>query len=160
MGHLSQEARQMIVEKVLTDKSKTVKEWSQQHNIGYSTLQKWLQRYRNGKPSTKGIASALTPSERFEHLLMTATLDETAVGVYCRKQGLYSHQLRQWKDEFMAKNNEQKNNQQQSELKALRAENKLLKQDLRRKEKALAETTALLVLKKKAALLWGEPEDV
>jgi len=36
---------------------------------------------------------------------------------------------------------------------------KALKSDLKRKDKALAEVTALLVLKKKANLLWGEIED-
>jgi hypothetical protein len=36
---------------------------------------------------------------------------------------------------------------------------KELEQDLRRKEKALAETAALLVLRKKAQAIWGEPED-
>ena len=46
-----------------------------------------------------------------------------------------------------------------AELKVLRAENKELKQDLRRKEKALAETSALLILKKKAHLVWGELVD-
>ena len=33
-----------------------------------------------------------------------------------------------------------------------------LEKDLRRKEKALAETAALLVLRKKAAAIWGENE--
>ena len=37
----------------------------------------------------------------------------------------------------------------------LRARNKELERDLNRKDKALAETTALLVLKKKADLIWG-----
>jgi hypothetical protein len=41
----------------------------------------------------------------------------------------------------------------------VREENRTLKKELRRKDKALAETTALLVLKKKAASIWGEPED-
>ena len=82
-----------------------------------------------------------------------------SVGIYCRKHGLFSHQLQQWKEEFMSQKTEQKNTQQLSELKALKAENKLLKQDLRRKEKALAKTAALLVLKKKADLIWRETED-
>jgi hypothetical protein len=47
----------------------------------------------------------------------------------------------------------------QETLRALRAENRELKKALRRKEKALAETAALLVLKKKAELIWGERED-
>ena len=36
---------------------------------------------------------------------------------------------------------------------------KELERDLSRKEKALAETTALLVLKKKADLIWGSGEE-
>jgi transposase len=34
-----------------------------------------------------------------------------------------------------------------------------LEQELRRKEKALAEVAALLVLQKKAQAIWGDPED-
>jgi hypothetical protein len=45
------------------------------------------------------------------------------------------------------------------EYKLLKAENKKLKSDLMRKEKALAEATALLILKKKAHLIWGEGEE-
>ena len=41
----------------------------------------------------------------------------------------------------------------------LRRENSALKKDLSRKEKALAETAALLVLKKKVQTIWGEPEE-
>jgi hypothetical protein len=36
---------------------------------------------------------------------------------------------------------------------------KQLKRDLHRKDKALAEVTALLILKKKTDLLWGDNED-
>ena len=45
-----------------------------------------------------------------------------------------------------------------AELKALREENKRLKKDLRRKESALAEASALLILKKKSEIIWGETE--
>jgi len=44
-------------------------------------------------------------------------------------------------------------------LKKERKKNRYLEKELNRKEKALAETAALLVLKKKAQALWGEPED-
>ena len=52
-----------------------------------------------------------------------------------------------------------KKKQQDEELKLLKAENKVLKKELHRKEKALAETAALLVLKKKANLIWGDHEE-
>jgi hypothetical protein len=50
-------------------------------------------------------------------------------------------------------------NKLKDELKTLRQENRNLKKDLNRKDKALAETSALLVLKKKADLIWGDLED-
>jgi transposase-like protein len=162
MKQLSQEAKQTIVEKALTSNEQSIREIAVLHNVGYSTLQKWMRKHRASHSATNipQMASQLTAAERFQHLMATASLDEIAIGAYCRQQGLYSHQLEQWKEAFMKQSDKEKKQQQQSEIKALRAENKLLKQDLRRKEKALAETTALLVLKKKAALIWGEPEDV
>ena len=53
----------------------------------------------------------------------------------------------------------EKQNEQAHEIKSLRAENNALKQDLCRKDKALAETAALLIIKKKAHLIWGNYED-
>jgi hypothetical protein len=58
----------------------------------------------------------------------------------------------------MSSSNE-KTQKDKSEIRALKAENKRLQQELNRKDKALAETTALLVLKKKAQALFGSDED-
>ena len=55
--------------------------------------------------------------------------------------------------------NSEKEYKLRNEMKALQKENEQLKKDLRRKDKALAETSALLVLKKKANLIWGDLED-
>jgi Skp family chaperone for outer membrane proteins len=44
------------------------------------------------------------------------------------------------------------------EFKASERENRKLEKELARKEKALAETAALLVLQKKADAIWGDPE--
>ena len=52
-----------------------------------------------------------------------------------------------------------KNQALQSENKKLKNENKQLALELRRKEKALAEAAALLILKKKADLIWGVDEE-
>ena len=46
-----------------------------------------------------------------------------------------------------------------TEIKNLKHENKVLKKELNRKEKALAETAALLVLQKKVHEIWGSDED-
>lgn len=161
MAHLSLEAKQAIVRKALTANSRGKKELARSHNIGYSTVLKWLQEYREERAPFCRAAPGreLTPSERFEHLVATADLDETALGVYCREKGLYSHQLNHWKEEFMTKDNSETKRQHSAELKSLKAEINRLQKELNRKDKALAETAALLILKKKADLLWGVPED-
>ena len=48
---------------------------------------------------------------------------------------------------------------ERAENRAQKQQIKALERELRRKEKALAEAAALLVLEKKARDLWGEPED-
>lgn len=163
MKHLSLQAQQAIVKKALNRKGQSLVEIAESHNVGCSTLQKWIKRYRendqNGSNNSAHSKVIISRAECFKHLVATSNLDESALGAYCRKHGLYSFQLKQWKEEFMAKNNDQKTQKELTELKTLRAENKLLKQELRRKDSALAETTALLVLKKKANLIWGADED-
>ena len=158
MVHLSEEAKKSIVEKALNKQGKGLAELAIQHNIGYSSLQRWILKYKNSVPNTSNKSLANTPltrSDQLKHLLATASLDETALGAYCREHGIYSFQMQQWKNEFMSTDKSQKKQETQTELRALRAENKLLKKDLLRKDRALAETTALLVLKKKADLLFG-----
>ena len=163
MRKLSAEAKQAIIDKVLARDGRTVVEIAKLHNISYSTLQKWIRKVRNGDiiDPVKSVKDnqALSLSERFTHLMATASLDETAVGIYCREHGLYAIQLTQWKEAFMTQKPDLKKQDNLAELRALRLENKQLKHDVKRKNSALAEATALLVLKKKASLIWGEVEE-
>jgi transposase-like protein len=164
MNHLTQDAKKAVIEKALARKNQSLSEIASLHNIGYSTLKRWVHECKDDKlialTAAPSSIAQLTRTEQFEHLLATSSLDDKGLGSYCREHGLYSFQLHQWKNEFMLSENSQKKQDIRSELKALRAENKMLKQDLLRKNRALAETTALLVLKKKADLLFGDREDV
>ncbi len=84
------------------------------------------------------------------------SLDESKASELCREQGLYSHHINQWKQDFMSEHVANNKAKVQSEIKSLRNENKALKKELNRKDKALAETAALLVLQKKSTRS-GEP---
>lgn len=162
MNKISASAKQAIIEKVLAKDGRTLREIAKSHNISTSTLSKWLRSYRKyGTIKEQGSSKSnydYSISDKFQHLIATASLDEVALGVYCREQGIYSFQLTEWKEEFMTPKDTEKQKSNLAELKTLRAENKQLKQEVRRKDSALAEATALLILKKKAALIWGEPE--
>jgi transposase len=167
MKHISLEAKQCIIKKALARKDHSLVEIAAANNVGYSTLQKWLRGHKNsGEEILAGNSMSsktkLTNKERFDHVVATANFDATQIGAYCREQGFYAFELQKWKDDFMANNinNDQKIKDKNNELVSLKNENKRLKQEINRKDRALAETAALLVLKKKADFIWGDPEDV
>jgi transposase-like protein len=159
MRGLTAEAKDMIVSKSLncTD-GQSFKDMAKSYNVGYSTLKKWIKKYKDQaiQITPKASRKVLGNKEKLAHLLSTANLDEHATGAYCRERGLYGLELQQWKEEFMTPSCDEKYLEIKQQLKLLKTENHSLKQELYRKEKALAETAALLVLKKKADYIWGE----
>lgn len=102
-----------------------------------------------------------SPEEKFRVVLETAPMSEAELAEYCRKKGLYAEQIAAWRDACISGNAsaaerekvvKEQSRQDKQQIKALQRE-------LRQKEKALAETAALLVLRKKANAIWGEGED-
>ena len=92
----------------------------------------------------------------------TALLSEVELAEYCRSKGLYVEQVIAWKDACMQANGgvAEQAGRLQKELRQKERECKQLTQELRRKDAALAETAALLVLRKKANAIWGDGVDV
>lgn len=163
MKHISLETKEAIVQQALNSPHKAIAEIAGQNGIGYSTLQKWLKAKREGRPLSRRSHNSQqqmpSNTQRLNHLLATSKLDDIAISVYCREHGIYSHQLASWKEAFMNESSKKPANKEAAEMRALKAENKKLKRDLHRKDKALAEASALLILKKKADSIWGGPED-
>lgn len=150
----------MIIKKVLLKKDAySVEEIAKANNIGYSTLKRWVKDYQDNieykKKYTNNKSAEMSLLVRFNHLMATSSLGDVEIGVYCRENGIFNFQLKQWKEEFMTQHPNQIQLKFQSELKALRIENKQLKQNLRRKDSALAETAALLILQKKNSINLG-----
>ena len=158
----SVEFREKVIEEALSS-GKSLRVLVEQFGVGYSTLGKWLRDYRNSgvQPLVKKEKRPQdwTVEERFKALLETAQLNDEEVGRWCREHGVHSHQLARWRQDAIAGTGGKTATAEQAETRRLREENRVLKKKLRRKEKALAEAAALLVLKKKAESIWGEPED-
>ena len=162
MLKLSPDAKEAIVKKALNRGDKTLKAIAELNNIGESTLSTWMKLYRKKYSSKNQTAqnsfTNLSFAERFDHIVATYSLDETELGEYCRRHGLYGHELTTWKKELSSMKDSTKDTKLRVELTQLKKENKRLTRELHYKEKALAEASALLVLKKKAALIWGVSE--
>ncbi|WP_425356701.1 transposase [methane-oxidizing endosymbiont of Gigantopelta aegis] len=82
-------------------------------------------------------------------------LTDDQASAYCREQGIYLHHLNTWKAEFLSESKSTESVYKQAQTK-LKQENKRLHKELNRKEKALSETAALLVLSKKCQAIWGK----
>jgi hypothetical protein len=81
------------------------------------------------------------------------------LNTWCRERGVFAHQLEQWKTDFCSHGDAEDQREEARALRALKVENQSLERELLRKDKALAEAAALLVLQKKfRALLGGEVE--
>jgi hypothetical protein len=90
----------------------------------------------------------------------TAALNEAERGQYCRQRGLYPEQLAAWRRACEQANTGQAVPRLKHAAQADKRRIQELERELRRKDKALAEAAALLVLRKKADAIWGKDEDV
>ena len=162
------------VEKALNrDRTVSLKILSDNLGVGYSTLQTWIRNSKHTEFETssenvfmnrKEMSSDKRPQdwsqeEKLNLVIACGSLNEEEVNKLCREKGIYLHHINQWKADFLTANPSSTQIKPQGEMKSLRQENKTLKKELRRKEKALAETAALLVLQKKVNEIWGNDED-
>jgi len=162
----SKERKEGIIKKMLPPSSMSVAELAKQENIPYGTLYTWKQIHiaKTQEPKSEKTCVSTkqwTAEQKLATIIETSTLSEQERHEYCRKNGLYSAEIESWKA-VIIKGTEQSVahvKTDKKELKKLRCENNSLKKELHRKEKALAETAALLVLRKKLDALWEENED-
>ena len=89
-------------------------------------------------------------------MLETAALNGSELGEYCRKRGLYSAQIAAWRSACEQANDwDRASSVRLGRVTKEKKRVKDLERDLARKDRALAETAALLVLRKKASAIWG-----
>ncbi len=170
----TQPFRMQAIEKALSRSAGIgLREIANDLGVGYSTLYRWVTTATQSEfepaitaelTSMKAIKKEKRPQdwsleERLEMIISCGTLDDEAVSELCRAKGLYPHHVKQWKLEFINGAPSSTAGKSQSASNRLKHENRGLKKELNRKDKALAETAALLVLQKKVDAIWGTGED-
>ncbi|OED87093.1 transcriptional regulator [Vibrio cyclitrophicus ZF30] len=165
MSRISVERKEAILKKLLPPYSMSVKEVSEEEGISTATLYHWRQQLRR---SGAAVPNSNTSSEQWSAqtklaiIAETYSMTESELSQYCREKGLFPEQIQSWRSECMQgfKSSKEQEAEAKKQAKADKLEIKELKKDLRLKEKALAETAALLVLRKKLRAFYGEePED-
>ena len=164
MKRYPQERKEAVIERMMPPNNVPVSVLAQETGISDVTLYHWRKQARSGGlvvPGDGKNPENWSAQDKFAVVLETAALSEAELAEYCRKKGLYAEQVAAWKDNCMQANATaiEQAEAAKDQSRAARKEIKDLKRDLRRKDKALAETAALLVLRKKANAIWGTEED-
>lgn len=160
------ELKESILKRMMPPQSRSVAELARETGITETTLYTWRNTARKTGAVMPGggrnKAEAWDSASKFAAVLESASLNEVELAEYCRGKGLFIEQVRAWRaacEQANAHREAQAADYPRS-LKAERRRTRELEQELRRKEKALAEAAARLILAKKYRALPVADEDV
>jgi DNA-binding transcriptional MerR regulator len=147
--------------KVFSRGERSVNSVAEELNVNHHTLKYWMKKKIKVVSGVQDTSKERRPQdwtadEQLAALQETHGLDADAVQAWCRERGIFPHHLASWKAAFCAAPKESAEGGR--ELRELKEEIAALKREAVRKDKALAEAAALLMLQKKYRALW-EDED-
>ena len=168
MGRYSNEFKKTMVKKLLAPHGPSAMELASSSGVGHSTLSRWLQEAatvavmsdagEGRRPPPKGRRPEdWSAEERLRVVRETTGIADAELGTVLRREGLHSSVLEEWRRQvegasLAALGGKRQRTREQKRIRELERE-------LTRKDKALAETAALLVLTKKVQALWGDEDD-
>jgi len=155
LARFGQSFKDRAVARLLPPENATLELVSKEVGITVDTLERW----RESLQSMPARGRAWTASAKLQAVITTAALSEIDKNAWCREHGIYPAELEQWCSSATTAlaNPQVARTSPQVAIKD-RKRIKDLERELLRKDRALAETAALLVLSKKVAAIyhWGE----
>lgn len=163
MKTYTEEFKAKIVARLLPPNNCRMSDLIRETGIPGVTLRAWRTKY-GGLPevsdaTSKGVDS-FTSATKFQHVVESATLNEYEIGEFCRRRGIFQEQLAAWRNACLLANEHHPNRKDRTEKRELLRQINQLEGELRRKEKALSEAAALLMLQKKVRAIWEVNGDV
>jgi len=169
----SEAFKRRMIQKMSNSNAKSANALAKEEGVSQTSLSKWLRdagklgsmkkRVHKPEPEEK---TTIRPQqsrpqdwslvEKLRVVVEADAMPPEELGGYLRREGLHESQLEQWRQAVLealeGRRPRRKNTTERKRIKELERE-------LRRKDKALAEAAALLVLKKKAQAIWGDEDD-
>ena len=156
-SRFSKEFKDAVVIKIVNRGGQSIAEVCRQEGISLSAGRCWISERDRvlGMKSSKS-SRQWTAEEKLNAVIQSRSLSEAEIGLFLRKEGLHSHQISGWRADILTalgsiRRRENKDNSAQR----IRE----LERDLNRKDKPLAEASALLILQKKVNLIWGNKSE-
>lgn len=151
-----------MVQRMVGPNAVSANRLSSEVGISQSSLSQWL-RESGGRMDRVKLGPPPNPNsrrpedwsaeERLRVVMEAARLRDDELGAFLRREGIHEATLAEWRAAVLEALGPQK--KVSSDSKRVRE----LEKQLRRKDKALAETAALLVLQKKVQAIWGDEDD-
>jgi len=156
----SEDFKKSIIKKILLSDSSSINQISEDTGIAIVTLYRWLRKEREGTSMSGNRTNSTerTMVEKQELLFEAAAIPEAELGAWLRNKGIHEDTMKLWKNELRQalKDSRKLDKKENSEL---RKKNKVLEKEIQRKDKALAEMTTLMALKKKLEGIWFKPDE-
>lgn len=171
----SEKFRARMVEKMAGPNAMSGVQLAAETGVPQPTLSRWLreattlrQKMTKQQDNENQMLEAVdtahmerTAEEKFSLVLEAAVVPESELGEWLRRKGIHAAELEQWRADAMsglrgkAAQRTEKRKDKTADARHIRQ----LERELARKDKALAEAAALLVLKKKVQEIWGDEDD-
>ena len=160
----SPERKEAVLRKMMPPHNLTIRELAKEERISEATLYNWRQQARDKgllMPDAETSPEGWSARDKFAAVIESASFNEAELAEYCRKKGIYPEQLSRWRVACENANDWERANNRQLKKEKKKDRNRIrdLERELQRKEKALAETAALIVLQKKVKAIWGDHEE-
>jgi transposase len=170
VAQYSESFRNRMVEKLTGPRAMTATALSTEVGVPQSTLSRWLRgagTVLRTMPPSNDNAEAPPPvkrpqdwtvEEKWALVVEAAAIPQAELGAFLRRKGVHEAQLVEWRAAAMA-GLQRPSRRERKAANVERLRVRKLERELQRKDKALAEAAALLVLKKKAQAIWGDADD-
>lgn len=168
----SEAFRSRMVARLVGPRAVSANALSQEVGVPQGSLSRWLRDVHSvgGMTQSSGKKKGKklwTGAEKLRVLTEAAGLGESDLGALLRREGLHEAQLTEWRQAAeaalaegeMARGRAKPSDEAGRDALQAALRIKELEREVRRKDKALAETAALLVLKKKVQEIWGDVDD-
>ena len=156
----SDEMKSQMIQKMLSPGGPSARALSFEVGISQNSLSKWAREASTlpgMKKKTRKYSNRKTWSaaEKLRIIAESSRLSDDELGAFLRREGIHEATLAQWNEaatDALSPAPSRKRKQISAEEKRIRE----LEREVKRKDKALAEASALLILKKKAQMIWGD----
>jgi len=163
--------RASMVQRLADPQGPSAAELAREVGVSQSTLSRWLRQAGTlgdsepviPFPQARRAMSAKRPQdwsaeEKLQVVIEASSLSEEELGAFLRGKGLHEAQLQDWRRTVLSGLEQGSQRSRQAATREARRIREL-QRELARKDRALAETAALLALKKKAQAIWGDEDD-